>query len=224
MAKRKIVHIDEARCNGCGDCIPNCPEGALKVIDGKARLVNDVFCDGLGACLGHCPQGAISIEERDAAAFDEEKAAGHKNVGHLHGPSGCPGSRVIKIESGRSSSELRQWPIQIHLVPVQAPYLNNADILIAADCVPFAYPDFHRDLLRGKVLLVGCPKLDDVESYKEKIAQILKANTVKSITCAHMGVPCCFGLIGAIEDAIAASGKKVSFKDVTVSMQGELSQ
>jgi NAD-dependent dihydropyrimidine dehydrogenase PreA subunit len=190
MAKRKIIKIDEKKCNGCGECVPNCAEGALRIIDGKARLVSDVFCDGLGACLGHCPQGAITIEERDAEAF------------------------------GRT--ELRQWPVQIMLVPPIAPYFNNADLLIAADCVPFAYPDFHRELLKGKILLVGCPKLDDLSLYKDKISQILKANNIKSVTYAHMEVPCCFGLIGVVEDAITASGKNIPFNNVTVSIGGEL--
>lgn len=235
MARRKIIHIDEDKCNGCGLCVPNCHEGALKIVEGKARLVSDVFCDGLGACLGHCPQGAITIEEREAEDFDEAKAMEHKARSHRgHSHSGCPGARAFTIEqterppaggaAAKGASELRQWPVQLHLVPVSAPYLKDADLLIAADCVPFAYPDFHRDLLKGKVLLIGCPKLDDIESYKEKLTEIVKANTIRSITCAHMVVPCCFGLIGAIEDAIAASGKKVPFKDVTVSISGELSR
>jgi NAD-dependent dihydropyrimidine dehydrogenase PreA subunit len=231
MAKRKIIRIDEDKCNGCGECVPNCAEGALKIIGGKARLVSDVFCDGLGACLGHCPQGAITIEEREAEAFDEKKAHAHKASGEKL-PCGCPGSmsmdlkrRSVKAQApsgARTESELSQWPVQIRLVPPEAPYFNGADLLIAADCVPFAYPDFHRDLLRGKAVLVGCPKLDDLEHYRDKIGRILKANAIKSVTYAHMEVPCCFGLIDVIKQAIAASGKKIPFSEVTVGIRGEL--
>ena len=239
MAKRKIIRIDEDKCNGCGECVPNCAEGALKIVDGKARLVSDVFCDGLGACLGHCPQDAITIEEREARDFDERKATEHKTMQdaahHSHGHARCPGSKMMDLTekhtrekaacpTGKSPSELRQWPVQIMLVPPNAPYFNGADLLIAADCVPFAYPDFHRDLLKGKVLLVGCPKLDDADFYREKIGQIVKLNDVRSITYAHMEVPCCSGLIGITKDAIKASGKDIPFKDVTVSIRGELSK
>ncbi|MFC1594242.1 ATP-binding protein, partial [Candidatus Omnitrophota bacterium] len=253
MAKRKIIRIDENKCNGCGLCIPNCPEGALQMIDEKARLVSDLFCDGLGACIGHCPEGAITIEEREAQEYDERKVMENivkqgKNVieAHLehlkdHGakeylqqaidflkekdievpqesvacsggplPCGCPGSMVqdfradekqeaaAPAQTASSPSHLKQWPVQIMLVPPFAPYLNNADVLIAADCVAFAYADFHSDLLKGKALLVGCPKLDDVSVYKEKFIQMLENNTIKSITYAHMEVPCCFGLLPII--------------------------
>lgn len=274
--KRNIIRIDEKKCNGCGDCIPNCPEGALQIIDGKARLISDLFCDGLGACIGHCPEGAITIEEREAQDYDERKVMTNivkqgKNViqahllhlkehnqdkyfkealdflkekridvaplqekAHAHAPgsSDCPGSKIMdfsKRAKSKSSaanvsvqSELGQWPVQIMLVPPFAPYLNNADILIAADCVPFAYANFHQDLLKGKVLLVGCPKLDDIGVYEEKIAQILQQNEVKSITYAHMEVPCCFGLVGVINSAISASGKDVQFKEITISIKGEI--
>ena len=237
MSKRKIIKIDEEKCNGCGACVPGCAEGALQVIDGKARLVSDVYCDGLGACLGHCPQGAITIDEREARDFDERKAAEHKAAQeaahHAHGHAGCPGSKMMDLtgskphataapSAGKSPSELRQWPVQIMLVPPNAPYFNGADLLIAADCVPFAYPDFHRDLLRGKILLVGCPKLDDADFYREKIGQIIRLNDIRSITYAHMEVPCCSGLIGITQEAIRASGKNVPFKDVTVGIRGEL--
>lgn len=229
MAKRKIIKIDEGKCNGCGECIPNCKEGALAIVNGKARLVSEVYCDGLGACLGHCPQGAISIEERDAAAFDEKKVAKHLAQ---KAPCGCPSSRPIDLGGQKSSAvsshashksepELRNWPVQIKLVPVNAPYFKNADLLIAADCAPFAYPDFHSKLLKDKILLVGCPKLDDIDLYKAKIADIIKDNDIRSVTHVHMEVPCCFGLIGVIEDAIEASGKKIPFNDITVSIKGE---
>lgn len=276
MAKRKIIKIDEEKCNGCGLCIPNCPEGALQIIDGKVRLISDLFCDGLGACIGHCPEGAITVEEREAEKYDEKKvmenivkqgknvitahlkhlkehneteffkqaievlkeknielphAAGESGEGLL--PCGCPGSMVKDFSAEKKSgkrkpkssvsaeSQLRQWPVQIMLVPAHAPYLNNADILIAADCVPFAYADFHSDLLKDKILLVGCPKLDDLGFYGERLTQVFKNNNVKSVTYAHMEVPCCFGLIGVIQSAIADSGKDVPFKEVTISIKGE---
>lgn len=277
MAKRKIIKIEQDKCNGCGLCIPNCPEGAIQVIDGKARLINDLFCDGLGACLGHCPQGAITIEEREAEEYDERKAMGNivkqgKNVirahlehlkghnqgeylrqaidflkeknikisfeeagghtEHIHGFSGCPSSKIMDFRKKeetpkkekavfKGGSELETWPVQIMLVPPNAPYLNNADLLIAADCVPFAYADFHEDLLKGKVLLVGCPKLDDTQIYQEKINQILKQNNIKSIMYAHMEVPCCFGLVGIIKQAISQSGKDIPFQEVIISIKGE---
>jgi NAD-dependent dihydropyrimidine dehydrogenase PreA subunit len=273
MAKRKIIEIDEEKCNGCGACIPNCPEGAMQVIDGKARLVSDISCDGLGACIGHCPEGAISVVAREAEEYSEGKVMENivkqgKNVlkahlqhlkehgeneylrqameflkarnipvpeasGHVH--QGCPGSRVMDFRNDsntaaknepqvRRESQLRQRPVQIMLVPPQAPYLNNADLLIAADCVGFAYASFHEDLLKGKILLVGCPKLDDTRIYQEKFSQMFKYNNIKSIAYAHMEVPCCFGLIGIIKQAIVESGKEVPFKEITISIKGEKSE
>jgi len=274
MSKRSIIRIDLEKCNGCGACIPNCPEGALQIIDGKARLISDLFCDGLGACIGHCPQGAIAVEEREAGEYQEKKVMENivlqgenvikahllhlkehnqveylkqakeflkeKNIridldGENNFHQGCPGSRVIDFgkkkpvlsdlpNTGKLVSELRQWPVQIHLVSPGAPYFKDADILISADCVPFAYADFHRDLLKDKILLVGCPKLDDVDAYGEKISEIIKYNNIKSITYAHMEVPCCFGLINIIELAINASGKKILFKEITVTIQGEIAK
>lgn len=273
--KRKIIRIDEMQCNGCGLCIPNCPEGALQVIEGKARLVSDLFCDGLGACIGHCPQGAIIVEEREAGAYDEEKVManiakqgpavitahlehlkGHGDTVHLnealaylkerkipvpeegkgahhhHHEGGCPGSRVVEMKRGNdhrdadgrpaAASELGQWPVQIRLVNPSAPYFKGADILIAADCVPFAYADFHRTLLKGKVLLVGCPKLDDIAAYRERLRAIVAANDIKSITYAGMEVPCCHGFVPVIEEVIAASGKRIPFTTVTVGIKGDV--
>lgn len=280
MAKRKIIKIDEDKCNGCGLCIPNCPEGALQIIDKKARLISDLFCDGLGACIGHCPQDAITIEERDAEKYDEKKVMEniikqgknviiahlshlkeHNEFGYLKEAmdylmakgikirpaelaaaevsgrkGGCPGSNIGGMKKGimenkgeiwenkgaqKRRTRLETWPVQLKLVPAFAPFLNGADILIAADCVPFAYADFHEDLLKDKILLVGCPKLDDVSYYKEKISQIIKNNDIKSITYAHMEVPCCFGLLPVIKEAIAVSGKGVPFNDVIISIKGE---
>lgn len=246
MAKRKIIKIDEDKCNGCGLCIPNCHEGAIKLIDGKARLVNDIFCDGLGACLGHCPQGAITIEERDAAPFDEKAVRKNKR----EEVCSCPGSKMVDMRGDKEGAigedkgrdgvregrgregmredkgrewkpELTNWPVQIRLVPTNAPYLKGADVLVAADCVPFAYPAFHEKLLSGKVLLVGCPKLDDIELYKEKINEMVKNNGLKSITYARMEVPCCSGLAGLIREAIEISGKNIPFEEIVISIKGE---
>lgn len=268
--KRKIIKIDEKICNGCGDCIPNCPEGALQVIDGKVRLVSDLFCDGLGACIGHCPQGAITVEERDAAEYNETKVMenivrqgknvilahlkhlkDHNEVKYLkeaenflkvmnivipdltskQSSCSCPGSKVMDFRSEKNTngprdevsldSQLRQWPVQIRLVSPSASYFENADLLIAADCVPFAYANFHQDLLRDKILLVGCPKLDDLKNYEEKFVQIIKMNNIRSVTYVHMEVPCCLGMIEPLKLAIKESGKAIPFKEVTISIKGE---
>jgi len=265
-SRRKMIRIDEEKCNGCGDCIPNCPEGALQVIDGKARLVSDLFCDGLGACVGHCPQGAMRIEEREAQPYDEKKVmeniikAGPNTIAahlkHLEehdaadylrqakeylkergiplpsgkppAPCGCPGSRAMdlggpaeEVAPVRRPSRLRNWPVQLALVPARAPYLKGADLVIAADCAPFAYADFHDDFLQGKVLLVGCPKLDDTDPYVEKLAAIFKENGVRSVTCVHMEVPCCFGLVEVVRAAIEQSGRSVPFEEVTLGLRGD---
>ncbi len=238
MATRKIVKIDEEKCNGCGLCIPNCAEGALQIVDGKAKLMSEKFCDGLGACLGHCPQDAIAVIEREAEEFDEKAVEIHlskqKEAQPKHQPAfaGCPSSRVMhfKVTEAKSEpapvipgiSQLSHWPVQLKLVPINAPYFQDADLLIAADCVPFAYPDFHRDFLKGKAVVVGCPKLDDIQYYKEKLTEIFKANSIKSITLPHMEVPCCFGLVRATEEAIAASGKKIPLKKVKIGIRGDI--
>ena len=278
MSKRNIITINDEKCNGCGLCIPNCPEGAIQIIDGKARLVSDLFCDGLGACLGHCPQGAIILEERDAQAYDEGKvmenilrqgtdvikahlahlkAHGAHNLlmqakdflkkrnieidfgedssagkAHLHNGGTCPGAKVIDFRKTQTpkpqedlslvqDSELRQWPVQLMLVHPSAPYLNNAHLLIAADCVHFAYAGFHEDLLKDKILLVGCPKFDNLVHYEEKLTHIFKDNEIKSVTYAHMEVPCCLGLIPTIKAAILHSGKEIPFKDAVIGIKGE---
>jgi Pyruvate/2-oxoacid:ferredoxin oxidoreductase delta subunit len=241
MATRKIVRIDEEKCNGCGLCIPNCAEGAIQVVDGKAKLVSDKFCDGLGACLGHCPEDAITIIERQAEGFDEKAVEVHLHNRREVQPkpqpkpqpefTGCPSSRVLQFQVPKpiekanatpSESALSQWPIQLKLVPVNAPYFEDADLLIAADCVPFAYANFHQDFLRGKALVVGCPKLDDIHLYKEKLTAIFKANSIKSVTVPFMEVPCCFGLVKATEDAIEASGKNIPLKKVKIGIRGEI--
>lgn len=229
MAKRKIIKIDAAKCNGCGLCIPNCREGAIKIIDGKARLMGDVLCDGLGACLGHCPQGAITMEEREAVAFDEAVVRAH--AAQKKTPCGCPGAKVMDFrnkkvgseaaECSHQESQLRQWPVQLRLVPAQAPYLNGSDLLICADCVPFACADFHSKFLQGKVLLVACPKLDDPQAYKEKLNQIIAQNGFKSIVYARMEVPCCAGLVNVIKQALIDNGKtEIPFREEIISIQG----
>jgi NAD-dependent dihydropyrimidine dehydrogenase PreA subunit len=240
MATRKIVRIDEEKCNGCGLCIPNCAEGALQIVEGKAKLISEKSCDGLGACLGHCPQDAIAVIEREAEDFDEKAVEVHLHKKHEIQPqpepqpvfTGCPSSRAMhfKVPEARTEADsaipsismLSQWPVQLKLVPVNAPYFQNADLLIVADCVPFAYPNFHQDFLKGKAVVVGCPKLDDIQYYKEKLTEIFKANPIKSVTVPYMEVPCCFGLVKATEDAIAASGKKIPLKKVKIGIRGDI--
>jgi Fe-S-cluster-containing hydrogenase component 2 len=231
LVKRKLVRIDEDKCDGCGLCVPACPEGAIQIIDGKARLVSEIYCDGLGACLGHCPKDAITIEEREAEPFDEEAVKTHLEA-HRHAAAACPSAQVMQFEKPAATepvtseqvpakSELAQWPIQLTLVPPQAPYLNNADLLVAADCIPFAYPNFHQDLLKGKTILIGCPKLDDVQFYIEKLAQIFSHNNIASVTVAHMEVPCCFGLTYIVKEALSSAGKDIPLEDITISIKGE---
>ena len=237
---RKIVTIDEEKCDGCGLCVPSCAEGAITIIDGKARLAADNLCDGLGACLGECPQDAIHIVEREADEFDEaavekhlEKAkpeVAHKPHGH---GGGCPGSRVMTFTTERAESaagetrekepsRLAQWPVQLHLVPTGAPYFQNADLLIAADCVPFAYAGFHRELLAGKALVIACPKLDDNSLYLKKLTELFRVSTIKSVTVARMEVPCCGGIVEVARQALAASGREIPFSVVTVGIQGDI--
>ena len=242
--KRNIILIDDEKCNGCGNCITNCAEGAMEIIDGKAKLVSDIYCDGLGACLEHCPQDALIIEERDAPDFDEAAVDDRlKEIGrppinaapqvqHHNGPpaGGCPSARVIKrdvVESddndtSEAHSMLGQWPIQLTLIPPNAPFLQDADLLIAADCVPFAYPRFHEKFLKGKAVVIGCPKLDDVDFYIERLTAIFKESTIKSVTLVHMEVPCCFGLNHALSQALLASKKEIPVKEVTVGVNGEI--
>ena len=240
MALRKIIKIDEEKCTGCGVCLPNCAEGALQIVNGKVKLVGDKFCDGLGACLAHCPEDALVIEERESEEFDVEAVEHHlqekKNTDEsprLEPPAtGCPSSRMMHFKPLEASAEktlgpssrsmLSHWPVQLKLAPVSAPYFRNADLLIAADCVPFAYPDFHRDFIKGRAVVVGCPKLDDVQYYREKLTEIFKANTIRSVTVPHMEVPCCFGLVRAVEDAIQASGKNIPLHKVKISVRGEV--
>ena len=223
---RMIVEIDEDACNGCGLCIPNCAEGALKIVDGKAKLVSEVYCDGLGACLGHCPQDALKIIEREALPFDEEAVHEYlKSINQSHVT--CPSTRLLDLDNDTSGmikeeSKLRHWPIQLNLVPTKAPRFENADLLIVADCVPVAHPDFHGSLLSGKTVVMGCPKFDDVANQGEKLVEILKKNVVKSITVAVMEVPCCSGLNRIVDWAIKTSGKEIPMRRLKVGIGGEL--
>lgn len=232
---RKIVKIDEEKCDGCGVCVPACAEGALQIVDGKAKLISEVYCDGLGACLGECPQGAITIEERESEAFDEE-AAKHHLAAKAHAaddtlPCGCPSTTVSQFEpcvspyaipESRPGSMLGHWPVQLTLVPPKAPFLQGADVVLAADCVPFAYGSFHQDFIKDHALLVACPKLDDFEAHQTKLTDILRQAGLKSLTVVHMEVPCCSGLVHMARQAIAASGKDIPLKEVTIGIRGDV--
>ncbi|HON80941.1 MAG TPA: 4Fe-4S binding protein [Methanoregulaceae archaeon] len=281
--KRKIIHIDEEKCTGCGQCIPDCPEGALQLIDGKARLVSDLFCDGLGACIGTCPEGAITVIEREAGAYDEKAVMAnvvlqgpavitahlehllghgehalyqqaieyleehhipvprHRTPGSRPGPvaqchpsvTGCPGSaaRVItrqpragsRQQAGATRSELRQWPVQLRLLNPYAGYFDHADLLIVADCVPFAFADFHREFLKDKLVIVFCPKLDaDIEGYITKLSEIFSRHHINSITLLRMEVPCCSGTTSIVKQAMERSGKKIPLKEYTITVEGEV--
>lgn len=234
MVMRNIVKIDEQKCDGCGQCVDACAEGAIEIIDGKAKLVSEIYCDGLGVCIGHCPQDAITVEQRQAEEFDEEATKAHlaeeKNSQQQH-DFACPGMMAQNLrekpksaETGNGSipSQLTQWPVQLKLVSPQAPYFANADLLFVADCVPFAMGDFHNRFLKDHNIVVGCPKLDDKQFYIEKLAQILKINKLNSLTVIHMEVPCCSGLTYIAQQAIASSGANMAFEDVTITLNGEI--
>lgn len=275
---RKIVKIDEDKCNGCGLCIGGCHEGALKLIDGKAKLITDSYCDGLGACLPACPTDAISIIERDAAEFDEEavaenmakalkvadqtqtvnataaKASNTEKTSHLEkvpaiapiqinlSPKasvpnlgcGCPGSHSKTIErkipaakvtstteNNSTQSHLRQWPVQIKLVPANAPYFDNCHLLVAADCTAYSYANFHNEFMKNKITVIGCPKLDDVD-YAEKLTQILKLHEIKSLTVIRMEVPCCGGIVNSVKSALSGCGKLIPWNVITISTDGSI--
>ncbi len=277
MAKRKVIRIDEEKCNGCGLCIPNCPEGALEIQDGKARLVSDIVCDGLGACLGECPEGAISIEYREAEAYDEavvmanllqqDPAALNAHLKHLQdhgetelyrqaieyldkhgdhgiaakGPStppspafsGCPGSRSASFAAGitdgkgeftgQSASQLTHWPIQMHLIQPLAPHFRDSHLLLAADCVAHAYAEFHRDFLKGKALIIACPKLDEGQDvYLEKLIALIDQAGIQSITVAIMEVPCCSGLLRLVQTAVNQASRKIPIECSVVGIQGRV--
>ncbi len=271
MVKREIIKIDEDKCNGCGLCIPNCPEGALQIIDGKARLISDLFCDGLGTCIGNCPEGAISIEEREAEEYDEIKVMENivklgKNtikahLNHLkdheadkylkqaeeflkergienpikedshHHEGSCPGSKILDFsnqknseeEKGKRISQLRQWPIQLHLISSNAPYFIRKDVLLAADCTAFSIGDFHKDFLKGKALAIACPKLDsDRDIYVEKIKKMIDEAKINTLTVMVMEVPCCSGLLQIAKKALDSSIRKIPIKHIVVGIKGDI--
>ena len=241
---RKIVKIDQEKCDGCGLCVPSCAEGAIRMINGKAVLSADNLCDGLGACLGECPRDAITVEEREADEFDEVEVEKHlaaqgkpapahapQPAAHQHG-GGCPGSRAMSFErpqetatavaTGSRQSQLAQWPVQLTLVSTTAPYFQDADLLITADCVPVAYAGYHEDFLKGKAVVMGCPKLDDNNFYQQKLTELFSKSDVKSITVLKMEVPCCGGIAVAARQALAASGKQIPYREVTIGIKGEI--
>ena len=240
MALRNIVKIDEEKCNGCGKCVSACAEGAIQMIDGKAKLVSEIYCDGLGACLDCCPVDAITIEQREAAEFDEEATkkyleelarnkAAHQQQRSQKPHGGCPGMKMMNFDvagndtaSGDVSSQLAQWPVQLKLVSPMAPYFAGADIMLVADCVPFAMGDFHSKLLAGKAIAVACPKLDDTDTYAQKIADIITAGKPKSLTVVHMEVPCCTGLLRIAEKAVALADSDLQINDIIISLRGEI--
>jgi len=245
---RKIIKIDDELCDGCGNCIPSCAEGALEIVDGKARMIADFYCDGLGACLGECPTGALSIVEREANEFDEKAVEEHLAKQTVEEPrtmpmvsGGCPSARLQTFSPGegapasspcqaanqpaafeQSESALSHWPVQIMLVPPTAPFLKNADLLVVADCVPVTYPDFHRDFLQGKAVMMGCPKFDDTQHYIEKFSQICKVSGIKSITNVVMEVPCCSALPMIVKKGMELSGVTIPMEEVVISTRGKI--
>lgn len=256
MAVRKIVKIDEELCNGCGICVPSCAEGAIRIVDGKARLIGENLCDGLGACLGECPQGAITVEVRDADQYDERavhamKAAAAEDEGcacgghetphiapvHVHGHAGhhgggCPGAAVRDFSASRDTdpvpagpvpSQLRQWPVQLHLLPPTAPFLRGADLVLAADCAAFTFGDFHNRFMRGKALAIACPKLDSgLDVYLDKLTRMIDQGGLDTITVVVMEVPCCNGLLALASRAIAAAERRIPLKMVRIGLQGDI--
>lgn len=242
---RKIIQIDEETCDGCGNCVIGCAEGALAIVDGKAKVISDNLCDGLGACIGECPQDALEIIEREAEAFDEAAVEAHLAAqGEAQQPQapaqpamacGCPSVLIqtfsgdgpsaqidARPASGGEASSLSHWPVQIRLIPPHAPFLKGADLLVVADCVPVAFPSLHQDLLKGKVVMIGCPKFDDADAYIEKFTAIFKTAGVKSVTTAVMEVPCCAGLPWMVEKGLAAAKTQIPYNQVVVSTRGEI--
>lgn len=239
---RKIIEIDEELCDGCGNCVPSCAEGAIKIVEGKAKVLADQLCDGLGACIGECPTGALRIVEREADDFDEAAVEEHLLIRKGETPPepaslacGCPSTHIqtfVPADACREANEpathqsagsaLSHWPVQIRLVPSTAPFLKNADLLVTADCVPVAYPDFHRDFLRGKVVMLGCPKFDDVRAYAEKFADIFRTANIRSVTVLDMEVPCCSALPQIVRDAMKAAGREIPLEEITITSQGDV--
>ena len=225
---RKIIQIDHQKCNGCGACAAACHEGAIAMVEGKAQLMRDDYCDGLGDCLPACPTGAISFVVREAASYDEAAVLAAKAKKEATLPCGCPGTAAKAIHRQQApaacapqQSQLRQWPVQIKLAPVNAPWFDGADVLVAADCTAYAYGNFHQEFIRGRVTLVGCPKLDSVD-YAEKLTEILRNNAIRSVTVVRMEVPCCGGMVNAVKKALQLSGRSIPCQVVTISTDGRI--
>ena len=224
---RRIIKIDESRCNGCGLCADACHEGAIGIVDGKAKLLREDYCDGLGDCLPACPTNAISFEEREAPAYDEAAVLAAKKAKEAPLPCGCPGSACRSMESGDADcaasvpSQLRNFPVQVKLAPVNAPFFDGADLLITADCTAYAYGNFHSDFMRGRVTLIACPKLDNVD-YSEKLAAIFAGNAIRSVTLARMTVPCCGGLAHAVKTALEQCGKDIPLHNAIIGPDGQI--
>ncbi|MCS7215937.1 MAG: 4Fe-4S binding protein [Thermodesulfovibrio sp.] len=216
MIKRPIVQIDQDKCDGCGACVNACAEGAIQIVNGKAKLVNEVYCDGLGACLGSCPKGAITIVERQAKPFDEEATKKHLEFIKIKEVPSCECLNFV------NNYKLSNWPIQLKLISVKAPFLNNAHLLIAADCTAFSYSNFHQEILKDKKLIIACPKLDDTEFYLGKLTEIFNTNNIKSITVLRMTVPCCAGLTWIVKEALKKSGKNIPLEEKIVDMDGTM--
>lgn len=238
-ALRKIIRIDEELCDGCGQCVPGCAEGALQIVDGKAKVVEDKYCDGLGSCIGECPNGALTIIEREADEFDEKAVEDFlvekEDIKQETLPCGCPSTRLqsfipqVACETANNpavieavESSLAHWPVQIKLVPPDAPFLKGADLLVVADCVPVAYPALHRDFLKGKAVMMGCPKFDDVQEYVDKFTEVFKTADIKRITSLVMEVPCCSGLPLILTRGMEAAGKEIPIKETVVSVRGKI--
>jgi ferredoxin len=240
---RKIIEIDDELCDGCGQCIPSCAEGALEIVDGKARIVADKLCDGLGACMGECPTGALKIVERETEEFDEEAVEKHLAEKEKQEPEekavmpcGCPSTTIqtfVPSEAAQtghippavgteSESLLSHWPVQIRLIPAKAPFLKQADLLVLADCVAVAFPTLHRDFIKGKVVMMGCPKFDEVQEYVAKFTEIFRTAGINSITTVVMEVPCCAGLPGIVKKALEASGQKIPMNEIVISTRGKV--
>jgi len=236
-ANRKIIKIDDELCDGCGVCVPSCAEGAIEVVDGKARVVAEKYCDGLGACLRECPRGALTVEEREAEEFDEKAVEEHLSASEKEKPAqgipmahGCPSAKLQTFAAKPvgeevptlQASALSHWPVQIRLVPPTAPFLKGANLLVAADCAPVAYPNFHRDFLKGKAVMVGCPKFDDVQGYVDKFTDIFRSANIRRVTVLDMEVPCCSALPKIVKRGMELAGKSVPMEEVVISARGEI--
>ena len=230
MAVRNIIQIDEEKCNGCGQCIVDCAEAALQIVDGKAKLIKEMYCDGLGACLGSCPTGALTVVQRESDPFDEEATERHMHeTGKKKEASrGCPGTRPVDFTEkpvtdqalAETKPELANWPVQLKLVAVNAPFLNEADLLLAADCTAFSAVNFHSRFIKGKKLVIACPKLDDAQLYFDKLTEMFRSSRIKSVTVVRMEVPCCCGLIYLTKEAVKASGKDIPIEEIVIGIKG----